>query len=232
MGELIYLTEDDENIRELVTCTLEAFGFTVNAFEYAESMLDEFSREIPALILLDIMLPGMDGIEALKIIRKNPATKSVPVIMLTAKGTEVDKVKGLDNGADDYITKPFGVLELSARVRAALRRSGDILDEQKGKNTIETHGISINTDTREVFVNNQKTDLTLKEFELLKSLVLNKDRVVTRDELLSTVWGFDYAGETRTLDMHIRSLRNKLNDDAENPRFIKTIRGVGYRFNG
>ena len=229
MSHLIYVTEDEDNIRELLRCTVESFGHRVRAFETAEEMLEALREEVPALILLDIMLPGMDGLEALRTLRRDPKLLGVKTIMLTAKSSEVDKVRGLDNGADDYITKPFGVLELSARIRAALRRTEeDNALAARGRVLGGLH-IELDTGNRSVSVEDKHVDLTLKEYELLR-ILMERDCVVEREELLNTIWGYDYVGETRTLDMHIKTLRAKLGDSAEQPRFIKTVRGVGYQF--
>lgn len=221
----VFVVEDDDNIREVVRCTLEAFSYRVAQFKTAEEMFQ--SHDVPSVYILDIMLPGMDGIEALRRIRSTPATRAVPVVMLTAKSAEIDKVTGLDNGADDYIAKPFGVLELSARLRAVLRRA---YPEERQSHILEASGLRADLDKRELTKDGLPVELTLKEYDLLAHLMRNADRVVPRDELLNTVWGYEFAGETRTLDMHIKSLRAKLDDDAEHPVYIKTVRGVGYRF--
>lgn len=227
MNELIYITEDEDNIRELLRCTVESFGHRVRAFETAEELLAAVREELPALILLDIMLPGMDGLQALAALRASPASAGVRVIMLTAKSGEVDKVRGLDNGADDYMTKPFGVLELSARIRAVLRRSAD----GRGETPAVLRGAHVEMDTadRLVRVDERVVELTLKEYELLR-ILMERGCVVEREELLNTIWGYDYLGETRTLDMHVKTLRAKLGDSAEHPSYIKTVRGVGYQF--
>lgn len=221
----VFVVEDDDNIREVVRCTLEAFSYKVHQFKTAEEMLA--CPVIPSVYILDIMLPGMDGIEALKRIKSAPATKRIPVVLLTAKTAEIDKVIGLDSGADDYIAKPFGVLELSARLRAVLRRS---YPEQRQHHIVEANGVRADLDKREMTKHGEPVELTLKEYDLLVLLMQNSDRVIARDELLNSVWGYEFAGETRTLDMHIKSLRAKLGDDAERPTYIKTVRGVGYRF--
>lgn len=230
MKQLIYIAEDDDNIRELLRCTLESYGYLVKAFEGAAPLLLELQGALPNLILLDIMMPELDGIEAMKRLKQNSKTASIPVIFLTAKSSEVDKVKGLDLGADDYITKPFGLLELSARVRAALRREKGA--QASSENVIKCADITLDIDNHEVFAGERQLELTLKEFELLRLLTLNSARVVPREELLNEIWGYDYLGETRTLDMHIKTLRAKLGDDAENPKYIKTVRSVGYKFVG
>ena len=221
----VFVVEDEENIREVIRCTLEAFSYKVSAFESAEDMFA--SGKLPSIYILDIMLPGIDGIAALRRIKSSAATKKIPVIMLTAKTSEIDKVTGLDSGADDYIAKPFGVLEFSARLRAVLRRAYPA-DEQD--RIIEKNGIQIDLDKHEVTKDEAPIELTLKEYELLTLLMQSSDRVVPRDELLNIIWGYEFVGETRTLDMHVKSLRAKLSDDAEHPKYIKTIRGVGYRF--
>ena len=223
---MIYIVEDDDNIRQLVSTALQAFGYEVTAFENTTSCLDALQRNAPDLLLFDIMLPDIDGIEAVKRIRKNPAFADLPIMMLTAKDSELDKVIGLDAGADDYLTKPFGILELKARVQALLRRTS----RSRRPAVLTGKDLRLNCDTRDVYRGEERIELTFKEFELLKLLMENTDRVMSRAELFSLVWGIDFEGETRTLDMHIRTLRQKLGDDAENPRYIHTVRGVGYRF--
>jgi two-component system alkaline phosphatase synthesis response regulator PhoP len=219
----IYVIEDDESIRELIRIALEGFGYKVRAYEAAEPALENMKNEKPELAIFDIMLPGMDGLTAIRQIRKDIGLKDIPIICLTAKDKEFDKVVGLDVGADDYITKPFGVLELAARIRSLLRRS-DKEDQQE----MTAGSIRINPMTREVYVEDQLVDLTFKEHELLLYLFENSSRVVSRDEMLDKIWGYEYDGESRTLDIHIRTLRGKLGPiGAES---IKTIRSVGYRF--
>lgn len=226
----IFAVEDDDSIRELIKATLDAFGYDTVAFENAEDALKSMADIVPDLAIFDIMLPGIDGISAVRLIRQDERLHKMPIILLTAKSGELDKVAGLDAGADDYLAKPFGVLELSARIRSLLRRSHET--KQERAQTITAAEITLNVSTREVTRGGKVIEFTLKEFELLRLLMENKGRVLTRDELLDEIWGYDFVGETRTLDMHIRSLRQKLNDDAENPIYIKTIRGVGYRFVG
>ena len=224
MAELIYVIEDDESIRELIKMALSNFSYEVKAFENAENALNSVNNIVPSLFIFDIMLPGMNGIDAVKELRSQLKTQAVPILMLTAKDTEMDKVIGLDAGADDYLSKPFGIMELAARIRALLRRNTIKAD------ILTCGNVSLNTSTREAFKNDEIIELTYKEFELLKALVSNNGRVISRDELLNTVWGYDFMGETRTLDAHIKQLRGKLGDDAENQIYIKTIRNVGYRF--
>ena len=219
---LIYVIEDDQNIRDLVQVALEGNGYNVSAFETAEEALEAIKNKKPDLCLFDIMLPGMDGISAVKKLKEHKAYADIPIIHLTAKDSEIDKVKGLDSGADDYITKPFGILELMARIRSVLRRSSS--SERKD----DSLGIlKINTDTREIFVNDKPVTLTFKEYELLKFLIENRKRVISRTELLNEVWGYEYLGETRTIDIHVRTIRQKLGEAGS---YIKTIRGMGYRF--
>lgn len=234
MRHLIYVIEDDENIRNLLCVALENFGYRFCGFETAEEALDklgeiikrgrEAGRELPSMFIFDWMLPGIDGMTAIGRIRAMEPLQKTPVLMLTAKDRETDIVTGLDNGADDYMTKPFGILELSARVRNLLKRSGTIREE---KTRLSAGEVTIDKETREVVSCGEKSELTLKEFELLSYLMEHMNRVVTRDELLDNIWGYDYDGETRTLDMHIKTLRQKLREAGQQ---IKTIRGVGYRF--
>ena len=220
--ELIYVIEDDDNIRDLIRIALEGFGYRVKAFESAEEGLAAMEREKPDLAVFDWMLPGMDGVSAIKRIRRTDT--GMPILLLTARDKELDIVIGLDGGADDYMTKPFGVLELSARIRTLLRRRSKA---PVTEDVISQDIISVDRKTREVTVDGARVELTLKEFELLTYLLENKARVVTREELLNHIWCYDYDGETRTLDMHIRTLRQKLG--AEAGAMVKTIRGVGYR---
>ncbi len=221
----IYVVEDEDNIRDLIRISLEGFGYLVYAFETAEAALEKINTEKPDLVIFDLMLPGMDGLSAIRAIRKNEILKDLLILVLTAKDKELDKVIGLDNGADDYMTKPFGILELSARVRLLLRRKTGKEIENK---QIDIEELTINTRTREVKYVGKLIDLTFKEYELLIYLVENQDKVVSRDELLNKIWGYGYDGETRTLDIHIRTLRQKLGEKGQ--EHIKTIRGVGYRF--
>lgn len=232
MNEKIMIVEDDDSIRRLLEVALKSHGYEPVSFCNAEDALAQMQREAPSVAIFDIMLDGMDGIEAVKRLRQNERLKAVPVIMLTARDTEIDKIVGLDAGADDYMTKPFSVLELCARVRAQLRRTaGEEINEEQ-PTVIESGGITLNTAKREVTLAGEYIELTFKEFELLKILMENPDRAVERQELLSQIWGDDYFGETRTLDIHIGTLRQKLQDNADSSRYIKTVRGVGYRFIG
>lgn len=231
MAERVYITEDDDSIRELVTVALSAYSYEVESFVSAEDCLVATEKQVPDIFLFDIMLPGMDGVQAVKILREREETKNTPILMLTAKSAEIDKVFGLENGADDYLTKPFGIMELAARIKALLRRAGRGSSDSASEK-ITAGGITINTALREVSRDGKPVELTLKEYELLLYLLKNRSRVVSREELLTKVWGIDFVGETRTLDMHIGTLRKKLSDDAENAHLIKTVRGIGYRFIG
>jgi len=219
---LIYIVEDDVNIREIETFSLKNSGYTVVDFECARNFYNRLNEKTPDLIILDIMLPDEDGLEILKKLRKNPETRKVPIIMVTAKTTEIDKVKGLDSGADDYLTKPFGVMELISRVKALLRRSMN-MDESK---IFILGEISVDNEKHKVSVEGKDCELTYKEFELLKLLIQNNGIVLSRDVIMERVWGVDFEGESRTLDMHIKTLRQKL---GESGRRIKTVRNVGYR---
>lgn len=221
---MIFCVEDDSNIRELVIYTLETTGLKACGFGDGKSFLEALENELPNLILMDIMLPGMDGMEILKKMKASERTKNIPVIMLTAKGTEYDKVQGLDSGADDYITKPFGMMELVSRIKAVLRRSGKEQAEEPSKIVIDQ--IEMDIKKHEVKAGGETVVLTLKEYELLKHLMLNPNHVLTRDYLLEDIWGYDFDGETRTVDVHIRTLRQKLGCCGEQ---IETVRGVGYR---
>lgn len=221
---MIFCVEDDSNIRELVVYTLETTGFRARGFEDGKEFWETLALETPRLVLLDIMLPGEDGIEILKKLKSSSRTREIPVIMVTAKGAEYDKVKGLDLGADDYVTKPFGMMELVSRVKAVLRRSEKAAWDQK--NILASGDIEIDTQKHEVTAAGEVVNLTLKEYELLKRLMENQNVVMTRDRLLEDIWGYDFDGETRTVDVHVRTLRQKLGSCGDK---IETVRGVGYR---
>ena len=218
----IYCVEDDQNIRDLVVYALGTAGFGAKGFEKASELYEEMKKELPVLILLDIMLPEEDGMQVLRHIRSDAATKGIPVIMLTAKSAEFDKVMGLDSGADDYITKPFGVMEMISRVKAVLRRTGSVSEETR----LVLGGIILDAESHVVTVNGERVAFTFKEFELLQYLMKNEGIVLTRDKLMSAVWGFDFEGESRTVDMHIKTLRQKLGTCGS---MIETVRGVGYK---
>lgn len=225
-GEKILIVDDELHIVELLKYNLEANGYKVDFSLNGREGLNKSSKNKPSLILLDIMLPEMDGFDVCKELKKNKETQGIPIIMLTAKGEEFDKILGLELGADDYITKPFSVRELLARIKAVLRRN--VKDEQEQALTFGE--LTIHLDKHEVLKKGEYVELTLKEFELLRLLVMNKGKVLTRDFLLDKVWGYEYYGETRTVDVHIRHLRQKIEDDDSNPRYIETVRGIGYKF--
>lgn len=218
---MIYCVEDERNIRELLVYTLRSTGFEAKGMESGEELFRGLGEELPELILLDIMMPGEDGYTILEKLKRMPEVRDIPVIMVTAKGAEFDKVRGLDLGADDYITKPFGMMEFISRVKAVLRRGGPKPQDQL------IHGpLEIRIGRHEVLENGRKVELTLKEFELLRYLMENKGIVLSRDQLLTRIWGYDFDGETRTVDVHVRTLRQKLGASGS---CIETVRGVGYR---
>ena len=223
---LIYCVEDDENIRELVGYALRSQDFEVETFADGKEFWKAVQQRVPALVLLDIMLPGESGTEILDKIRKDTQLRSLPVIMLTAKTSEYDIVRGLDGGADDYVCKPFGIVELISRIRSVLRRS----KPQRRESSMYSFGpVSLDGEKHVVTVNGEPCHLTVKEFELLRYLLVNIDIVLTREQIMEAVWGFTYEGESRTIDMHIKSLRQKLGDGGH---IIRTVRGVGYVIGG
>ena len=221
----IYILEDDLNIQEIEAYALKNSGYQTEGFDNARDFFKKVSERVPSLLLLDIMLPGEDGIEILKKLRNSAKTKDIPVIMVTAKGSEYDKVIGLDTGADDYITKPFGMMELVSRIKAVLRRT----IREKTDTKYRVGNLSIDVEKHKVKVDGETVTLTLKEFELLEKLMKNRHIVLTRDRLLEEIWGYDFTGETRTVDVHVRTLRQKLGTAGE---LIETVRGVGYRIGG
>lgn len=218
---LIYVVEDDRNISEIESFALKNSGYEVCVYESAADFYGAVRERIPSLLLVDIMLPDESGLDITEKIRKNPLTKKIPIILVTAKTTELDKVKGLDIGADDYITKPFGVMELISRVKALLRRSGEHTEEK----CLRTGTICLDSERHTVYVKDRLCELTYKEYELLKLLMQRAGIVTTREEILNHVWGIDFQGESRTLDMHIKTLRQKL---GEAGGLIRTVRNVGY----
>lgn len=219
---MIYLVEDDESIRNMMMYTLEASGFDVKGFENGKSYFQAMLMNHPDLVMLDIMLPDMDGIEILKKMKKDPEMKDIPVIMASAKGTEYDKVIGLDLGADDYLAKPFGMMEMVSRVKAVLRRTKPDPEQM----VLQAGDLELDLGAHIVKVHGQRVQLTLKEYELLRLFMENINRVFTREQLLSNIWESDYFGETRTVDVHVGTLRTKLQDCGS---YIRTVRGVGYR---
>ena len=215
--ERVLIVEDDENIRQLLKLTLASFNYELVDFENGKDAYDYLQNN-----KVDLMLPGMNGYDILKFIRSKATLKDLPVIILSAKDKELDKIMGLDLGADDYLTKPFSVLELAARIRSLLRRS------KKDERLIQIHGLCIDLDKRTVTIHEEPIELTFKEFELLKYLAKNEGRAVSREELINQIWGYDFIGESRTLDVHINSLRKKMGN--EYAHWIQSVRQVGYRF--
>ena len=222
---MIYIIDDDTDIREMESYALRNSGFDILALSDGSGLAEALTRETPDLILLDIMLPGEDGLSILRRLRASERTKRIPIIMVTAKTTEIDKVRGLDMGADDYITKPFGIMELVSRVKALLRRAAP--EENDG--IIACGTIVMNDSKRRVQAGETVVELTYKEYELLRHMLINRGVVLTREKLLGAVWGYDYIGETRTVDMHIKTLRQKLGDSGAQ---IVTVRNVGYKLDG
>ena len=220
MAETIVIVEDDESIREMLRYYFRSVGYHVESYESGEAYFEAEREQVPSLFILDIMLPGMDGLEILRRIRSDPALKDVPTLMLTARTSEMDKVKGLESGADDYVVKPFGIMELQARVKALLRRTG----RNKTEEVIICGDLEIDQAAREVRKAGVPVELTYKEFELLKLLASRRGMVLSRDDILQAVWDYNFAGETRTVDMHVKTLRQKLGEG-----YIQTVRGVGYK---
>jgi DNA-binding response OmpR family regulator len=243
VGRKILVVDDEPVLVETMAYNLEQAGYQVTTAIDGASALEAARRETPDLVILDIMLPEMDGLEVCRLLRREDNTATTPIMMLTAKGEEIDKVVGLEVGADDYVTKPFGRRELLARVRALLRRAdypasteehhapaGTADDAARKNNELVAGPLRIDLAGRRVYCRGQELDLQPKQFELLVYLVRNRGTVLTRDQVLYNVWGYDYAGDTRTVDVHIRWLREKLEEDPANPRLIQTVRGVGYVF--
>ena len=227
-NEKILVVDDEEHIVELIKYNLLSSGYDVITCNNGIDAVNLAMNERPNLILLDLMIPGKDGYDVCKDIRSKADIKNTSIIMLTDKSEEFDKILGLELGADDYITKPFSVRELLARVKAVLRR----INVKEEQNDIVVFGeLAANFEKREIRIKDNKIDLTLKEFELLEMLIKNRGKILRREMLLDKIWGYEYIGETRTVDVHIRYLRKKIEDDDKNPKFIETIRGVGYRFN-
>ena len=222
---MIYCVEDDASIRELVVYTLKATGYEAQGFADGKAFSAALEQHVPELVLLDIMLPGEDGLQILKRLRSSAVTADLPIIMLTAKGTEYDKVIGLDSGADDYIAKPFGMMELVSRVKALLRRT----QKQATVDVLECGTLMLDKEAHRVVAGGQEVFLTHKEFELLEYLMENRNIVLSREKILDRIWGYTSDVETRTLDVHIRSLRQKLGESGD---CIETVRGVGYRIEG
>ncbi len=225
MTHEIYVVEDEENIRELICVTLQSANFKVSTFENSDELFRALENRLPSLILLDIMLPRESGYEIIKRLKRVDEFRHLPIIFLTAKSAEVDKVQGLNLGADDFIVKPFGVLELIARVSAVIRRC---VVEPVQEIKVNYKDLMISLNEKAIYKNYERIPLTFKEYELFLYFHRNKGIVLSREKLLEQVWGFNFDGETRTVDAHIRSLRNKLNDNSLEPQYIKTVRGHGY----
>ena len=219
---MIWIVDDDSTIRDIEVYTLNTTGFEAKGFPGGVAMFDALKSETPELIVLDIMMPGDDGITILKKLRSNPLTRDIPIIMATAKGTEMDMITSLDTGADDYLVKPFGIMTLVSRIKAVLRRCG----KQKSDSLLSAHGIVMDTESHEVRVYGEDVELTKKEFAILRLFLRNPGKVYTRESLMSEVWGAEYCGESRTVDMHIKTLRQKLGEASS---CIKTVVGIGYR---
>ncbi|MFZ3101111.1 MAG: response regulator transcription factor [Desulfitobacteriaceae bacterium] len=228
MGATILVVDDEELIQELLRFNLEKEGYKVVIAKEGRQALDLVAQEHLDLIVLDLMLPGIDGLEVCRQLRLNPKFQELPVIMLTAKGEELDKVLGLELGADDYMTKPFSPRELLARIKARLRR----VRNSEEDNEIVYGELRLNINSFRVYIRGEEAELTPKEFELLRMLVSRPGRVYSRDELLEHIWGYEYTGDTRTVDVHVRHLRQKIEIDPSNPDYIETIRGLGYRYKG
>ncbi len=222
MPATIYIVEDDKNIQEIEMFALKNTGYLTEGFDTAKSFFSKINEKLPDLVLLDIMLPDSDGLDIVRRLRERSETVRIPIILVTAKATELDKVKGLDIGADDYLTKPFGVMELISRVKALLRRSKNLQEEK----LLQIGSVMLDSEKRLVHVGKESCELTYKEFELLKLLMINAGIVLHRDTIMCDIWGMDYEGESRTLDMHIKTLRQKL---GEAGNMIKTVRNVGYK---
>lgn len=226
--ESILIVDDEAAIIELLKYNLEKEGYKVTSAKDGEQALNIMNKSNFNLVILDLMLPGINGLEVCRKMRQDPSLVAIPIIMLTAKGEEIDKVVGLELGADDYVTKPFGVRELIARIKVRLRRTSLNQEEDiivKGDLVIDSNSFSIR-------VRNEDVDFTPKEFELLRLLATHPGKVYTRDELLEKIWGYEYPGDTRTVDVHVRHLRQKIEKDPANPEYIETLRGIGYRFHG
>jgi DNA-binding response OmpR family regulator len=227
----ILVVEDDETLRETIVYNLEEEGYTVLSAADGERGLELVRTKIPDLVILDIMLPRLDGLAVTRMVRKDAMIAHIPIIMLTARGTQGDKMVGLDSGADDYITKPFGLGELLARIRAVLRRSPTPAQTSAASGQpIEAGGIRLDLSARRVYRGEEELHLSHKEFDLLAELMRNQGAVLSRDLILSRVWGYDFFGDSRTVDVHIRWLRQKIESDPASPEHIVTVRGVGYRF--
>lgn len=227
---LVYITDDEINIGRLVAFGLKDEGFESEIFTDGRGLLDAVERRRPDIIILDWMMPAPDGLTVCRALRSDPETSGIPILMLTARGSEVDRVLGLEMGADDYIVKPFSMKELCARVRAVMRRTHGSIPKAPPQQVIEAGGLVVDVDSHTATKNGSPIELTAKEFDLLVMLMKNRGRVLTRNTLLDQVWGMAYFGDTRTVDVHIRYLRQKIEDNPESPVLVQTVRGVGYKF--
>ena len=227
---MIYYVEDDDNIRELVVYTLTQMSLPCRGFADGAAFRAAVAEAAPDLVLLDIMLPGEDGLSLLRFLRENHRTAETPVIMLTAKGTEMDKVQGLDDGADDYITKPFNILEVKARIKAIMRRVEPKKEAAETPSVVESGDMRLDCEGKRAYISGKEIGLTAKEFEVLELLMLNPNKVYSRESLLKLVWGADYPGDVRTVDVHIRRLREKIETNPSEPKYVHTKWGVGYYF--
>ena len=224
---MIFCVEDDRNIRELLVYTLSTTGYQAQGFDSGKELFQELKNNRPELILLDIMLPRLTGLEVCQQIRE---FSNVPIVMLTAKGEDMDKILGLDYGADDYITKPFNILEVKARIKAIMRRARSEHEEKEKAKTIESGDLKLDCESRRVFIAGKEINLTAKEFDVLELLVFNPNKVYSRENLLNIVWGYEYPGDVRTVDVHIRRLREKIETNPSEPKYVHTKWGVGYYF--
>ena len=229
---MIYCVEDDDNIRELVIYTLETTGLKARGFADGSAFMEALAFDTPELILLDIMLPGDDGLELLKKLKSSQKTKSIPVIMVTAKGEDMDKILGLEYGADDYITKPFNILEVKARIKAIMRRASKEEKKESAEKVLVSGDLKLDLEGRRVFIGDREINLTAKEFDLLELLAKNPNKVYSRENLLNLVWGYEYPGDVRTVDVHIRRLREKIETVPSDPKYVHTKWGIGYYFQG
>ena len=229
---LIYVVEDDENIREIETIALKNSNYEVEAFDNAKDFYKKLEEKIPDLVLLDIMLPDKDGYEIIRDLRKKEETRRLPVIMVTAKSTEMDMVKGLDDGADDYITKPFNILEVKARIKAIMRRASKEDKKENTEKVLVSGELKLDLEGRRVCIADKEINLTAKEFDLLELLAKNPNKVYSRENLLNLVWGYEYPGDVRTVDVHIRRLREKIETVPSDPKYVHTKWGIGYYFQG
>lgn len=226
MKPLIYSVEDDLNIQNVIKIALQNSQFEIANFSHAQEMFKALEKSTPDLFLLDIMLPDMDGLEIIKRLKKSDKFKNIPIMVISAKTSEIDRVIGIDLGADDYLVKPFGVLELVSRVKALLRRNPSIVEE----NVLEINGLLLYKKSYRVTYNNQEIVFTRKQFELLEYFMDKPNKLISRDEILNNVWGYDFVGETRTLDVHIKEIRRKLKIAGLDGQLIETVRGMGYKF--